>query len=370
METTPISVSDAIALINQTLDYAYPSIVVEGEVSSFKVSQSKYVFFDLKDASGTLPCFMMVMQLRTPLEDGMKIRVVAQPRLTNWGKFSLTVRDIKPIGEGSLKRSFELLLAKLQKEGLFEESRKRLLPRMPTRIALISSTQSAGYADFMKILNHRWGGLEVTVAHVTVQGIDAPKQIVRALEYLNQMPEVPEVIAIIRGGGSLDDLSAFNDEPLVRAIARSRAPVITGVGHEVDISLADLVADVRAATPSNAAMLIVPDRQDMMRYADQRLKSIVVAMQTRVQQLKIRVIGTYQQHLQTIDRRFSELSRHVQLRTAFVAQLDPKLALQRGYSLLYDTQGAVVTTAKVGDEVTIETKTIILTAGVTNVSKK
>ncbi len=117
MENTPLTVSDAIALINQTLEYAYPTLVVEGEVASFKVNKDRYVFFDIKDASGTLGCFMTVYQLRVGLEDGMRVRVTARPRLTEWGRFSLTVRDVQPVGEGSIKRSFELLRAKLEKRG-------------------------------------------------------------------------------------------------------------------------------------------------------------------------------------------------------------------------------------------------------------
>jgi exodeoxyribonuclease VII large subunit len=370
METTPISVSDAIALINQTLEYAYPTLVVEGEVSSFKVNQSKFAFFDIKDATGTLPCFMMVHQLRVPIEDGMTIRVVAQPKLTNWGKFSLTVRSIQPVGEGSLKRAFDLLLAKLTKEGLFDAERKRPLPRMPRHIAVIASTQSAGYADFMKILNDRWGGVDVTVAHVTVQGLEAPKQIVRAIEYCNQLADVPDAIIIIRGGGSLDDLSAFNDEPLVRAIAASRAPVMTGIGHEVDTSLADLAADVRAATPTNAATIIVPDRHDMMRYVDQRVRSVLGSMERRVQLIRDTVIGTFQDHISRIERRFDSVARYVQLRTGLIAQLDPKLPLERGYALMYDQTGKLITSAHAGQTITIETKSATITAGVENVSKK
>jgi exodeoxyribonuclease VII large subunit len=279
METTPLSVHDAVALINQTLEYAYPTIVVEGEVSSFKVNQQKYVFFDIKDERATLNCFMMVFQLRTPIEDGMRVRVVAQPKITQWGKFSLTVREVQPVGEGNLKRSFELLYAKLDKEGLFAAERKRSVPSLPGHIAVISSTQAAGYADFIKILNERWGGVEVTVAHTVVQGIEAPKQIIQALSYLNQLAELPDVIVIVRGGGSLDDLSAFNDEPLVRAIATSRVPVVTGIGHKVDTTLADLAADRRAATPSNAAMLVVPDRQDMVHRIDRDIMQIVRQME-------------------------------------------------------------------------------------------
>ena len=253
MATLSLSVSDFIALTNQTLEFAYPSIEVEGEVASFKVNQGKFVFFDLKDSGGSVGCFMMAWQLRVPIEDGMKVAVTATPKLTPWGKFSLTVRAVRPSGEGSLKKSFELLKVKLEKEGLFASERKRALPEVPQYIAVISSTQAAGYADFVKILGDRWGGMRVDVAQVQVQGADAPDQMIRALRYFNSQETVPQVIVIIRGGGSADDLSAFNDELLVREIATSRVPTLVGVGHEVDTSLADLAADVRAAEAKGAS---------------------------------------------------------------------------------------------------------------------
>ena len=151
MEKLQLSVSDFIALTNQTLEYAYPTVVIEGEVASFKINQGKYVFFDLKDSEASVGCFMMAFQLRMPVEDGMKVTIKASPQLTRVGKFSLTVRSIRPSGEGALKKSFELLRAKLAAEGLFASERKRLLPSAPQRIAVVSSTQAAGYADFIKI---------------------------------------------------------------------------------------------------------------------------------------------------------------------------------------------------------------------------
>ena len=260
-----VTPTDLIGMINQTLEYAYSSVMVTGEVSSFKVNQGKWVFFDLKDEESSVSCFMPVWDLRVPLEDGMKVVVRAAPKLTKWGKFSLTVNAVKPVGEGSLKKAYEMLKKKLAGEGLFDPAKKRKLPEDLTRLGVISSCQAAGYADFIKIINARWGGMKVMVAHTQVQGMDAPDQIIRALKYFNERGNV-QVIAILRGGGSADDLSCFNDERLVREIAASKIPVITGIGHEVDESLADLVADVRASTPSNAAEMLTPDRkQEMMK---------------------------------------------------------------------------------------------------------
>ena len=179
------SVSEFIAYCNQTLEYAYTGCTIEGEVLNVKTSQNKWVFFSLKDEEGSIDCFIPIWQLRIPIEDGMKVLVRGTPKLTNWGKFSLTVQAIMPVGQGSIKKSFELLKQKLEKEGLFDPAKKRILPTNLSKIGVISSTQAAGYADFIKIINERWGGLELKVCHTQVQGLVAPDQIIRALNYLN-----------------------------------------------------------------------------------------------------------------------------------------------------------------------------------------
>jgi exodeoxyribonuclease VII large subunit len=265
------SVSDFVAVSNDIFEKSFPSVLIEGEVSSFKINQKKFVFFDLKDEQSSLSCFMTVWQMRFPLEDGMKIVAEVRPKLTDWGKFSLTVEKIIPKGEGSLKKSFDILKQKLAHEGLFDKDRKRDLPQNPQRIAVISSTQAAGFADFVKIINERWSGLKIHVAHTQVQGMVAADQIIRAIEYFNSCKELPEVIAIIRGGGSTDDLAIFNDERLVRAVAASRVPIITGIGHEIDESLCDLAADYAASTPSNVAQILSPDKLAEIRFLHSKI---------------------------------------------------------------------------------------------------
>jgi len=357
------SVSDFIAVTNQVFETAYPSVDVEGEVSSFKVNQGKFVFFDIKDSGGSVNCFMTVWQLRVPIEDGMKVIVTATPKLTQWGKFSLTVRNVRPSGEGALKKSFEILKAKLDSEGLFAPERKRLLPRIPRHVGVISSTQAAGYADFIKILNDRWGDLQVDVAHVQVQGTSAPDQIIRALNYFNQQEDLPEVVVIIRGGGSADDLAAFNDELLVREIAGSRIPTIVGVGHEIDESLADLAADVRAATPSNAAQLLVPDRNEIIRATKVQVQSLLPRILQMIEQYRIEVKAELFRALDTTMRSLEDQTARLDNLKQILQQLNPRTVLARGYALL---RGKVV----VGAEVEIETNTAILKAEVKHVSKK
>lgn len=358
-----LSVSDFIAVTNQTLEYAFPTVAVEGEVASFKVNQGKYVFFDLKDAGGSIGCFMTVWQLRLPIEDGMKVIVSATPKLTQWGKFSLTVRAVRPSGEGSLKKSFEILKAKLEKEGLFAQERKRILPALPHHVAVISSTDAAGYADFMKIVNDRWGGLTIDVAHVQVQGQSAPDQIIRALKYFNEQEILPEVVVIIRGGGSADDLSAFNDELLVREIAASRIPTLVGVGHEVDVSLADMAADVRAATPSNAAQILVPDRNEIIRGIQARIVALLPRTEQAINRWSLEVRGRIETALESIDLRHGRYEEQLIQTRRVLAELDPRKVLARGYALVRGTIAA-------GSVIEIEKRDMVITAEVQNVSTK
>jgi exodeoxyribonuclease VII large subunit len=315
----PISVKAFLNILNETLTFAFPAVTIEGEVSSFKVNQGKWVFFDLKDEDATLPCFMPVYQLKVPLEDGMKVRVTGVPKITKWGKFSLTVKTVTLAGEGELKRAFELLRAKLESEGLFAPERKRPLPRFPRRIGLITSAQSAAYADLIKIIGARWGGLELQLADVQVQGGPAPDQIINAISYFNQLAAPPEVVVIVRGGGSLEDLQAFNTEAVARAIAASRTPVLVGVGHEVDVSLADFAADQRAATPTDAARLVVPDRVQMLQEVTHRRQQLTQAIHSTVAESD-----------QAITRQVAALERFVRLPQARVAGLETQLlAAQR-----------------------------------------
>lgn len=363
MERNLYSVSDFLAVFNQVAETAFPVVDIEGEVASFKVNQGKYVFFDVKDSSGSLNCFMTLWQLRTPIEDGMKVIVTATPKLTAWGKFSLTVRAIRPSGEGAIKKSFELLKQKLADEGLFDEVRKRPLPAWPKRVAVISSTQAAGYADFMRIVDDRWAGLELEVANVQVQGAAAPDQIINALSYFNGREDLPEVIVIIRGGGSADDLAAFNDEKLARAIAASRVPTLVGVGHETDESLADLVADRRAATPSNAAQILVPDKAEVARGLDLRVRSVLPPLERAIDRRLDELSQAFETALTTVARYIDQKLDQVTATGVLLAELNPQTVLARGYALLRGQ-------AAVGETVELETSQVIMKAEVKNVRKK
>ena len=374
--------TEFINVVNQTLEYAYSSVVIVGEVASFKVNQGKWVFFDLKDEESSVGCFMTLWSLRQPLEDGMKVMVRAVPKLTKWGKFSLTVSTVQPVGEGSLKKAYELLKKKLTAEGLFDPAKKRPLPKDLTKIGVISSTQAAGYADFIKIINARWGGMEVTVAHTQVQGMDAPDQIIKALRYFNERADV-QVIAILRGGGSADDLSCFNDEKLVREIAGSRTPVITGIGHEVDESLSDLAADVRASTPSNAAEILTHDRAEELAKMSRLMNRAGQALTQQIERAKSENLEKIQkvsrglmtkyiepilatnktkmtQLLQKIQGEMQVLQQNVQNKIKLLEVLNPEKVLAQGYAILSGkiSPGNVVKITTFKNEIEAEIKNI------------
>ena len=354
------SVSDFIATSNDIFEKSFPSVLIEGEISSFKVNQNKFVFFDLKDEESVLGCFMTVWQLR--FEDGMKVIAQVKPKLTNWGKFSLTVEKITPKGEGSLKKSFEILKEKLTREGLFDENRKRRIPQDLQKVAVISSTQAAGYADFIKIINERWGGLKIIVAHTQVQGMAASDQIIHAIDFLNSQSELPDVIVIIRGGGSADDLAVFNDEKLVRAVANSRIPIITGIGHEIDQSLCDLAADFAASTPSNVAQILTPNKFDEMRFLRSKILHTSDLLLSKIAELKKANREKNQEIRDKILQNIFDQKREIQAKKRILESYNPQNILAKGYALI---SGEIAT----GKEITIKTIDKTITAEVKNVNQ-
>ncbi len=353
MENNALTPTQFVKEVNETLKYECGEMTIKGEVASFKINQGKWVFFDLKDEKTSVNCFMPVWDLRTELEDGMTVIVNGTPGVTKWGRFSVTVKQVMPVGEGSLKKAYELLKKKLTREGLFAPEKKRKIPADLSKIGVISSKQAAGFADFVKILNERWGGLKVQVAHTQVQGLDAPDQIVRALNYFNQRGEV-EMIAILRGGGSADDLACFNDEKLVRAVATSKIPVICGIGHEVDESLCDLACDVRASTPSNAAEKLTPrDRASEMarvrrsvesatREVTGEITSEAENVSARMQKLGREMVAKINAICEdkmvritaVVKEKLARVSSEIEGKMKLLEALNPEKVLKRGYAIL------------------------------------
>ncbi len=329
-----LGVSEFVALLNQSLEYAYPNVIITGELANLRVSKNRWIYFDLKDETATVKFFGTVYQLPGPLEDGMVLKVRGQPRLHPLYGFSVNVQSMRPAGEGTIRRAAELLRAKLAQEGLFDEARKRRLPYPPTHIGLVTSAQSAAYADFIKILQNRWQGISIDLIDVQVQGEPAPAQIVAALEQFSTEATPPEVIIIIRGGGSAEDLAAFNTEQVTRAVAACRVPTLIAIGHETDLSLAELAADRRASTPSNAAELLVPDRSQVIASL-QAAKNLL--QQAGQRQLTTARAGLQQQAasleqtiLQHLTVRHQSLKNYIQL----LEILNPQAILRRGYAIV------------------------------------
>lgn len=334
MQDQILSPSDFVGLLNQTLEFSYPVVAIEGELSNFRVSKNRWVYFSLKDEESSVDFFGTVYMLPGPLRDGLMVRVSGSPRLHQRFGFTVNMTSIVPVGEGSLKKASDLLMTKLKAEGLFAEERKRLIPSMPHRVGLITATGSAAYTDFIKILNARWGGVEVSLLDVLVQGDQSPSQISSAIGHFNQLSEVFDVLVITRGGGSADDLSAFSDERVVRAVAASRIPTLVAVGHEKDISLAELAADRLASTPSNAAELLFPDRTHEL--------TLLENSQTRLTQLVNLITASEFDNLKSYHELFKNWfknfflseSRHLESTKRLISIFNPETTLRRGYAIV------------------------------------
>lgn len=268
------SVSEFVDAIRVVLHDKVGPVKIQGEVTGFVNPKGNLIYFELKDKASRVLCFMMTWELKVPLEDGMEAQVLGTPSLfKRAGRFHIRVMDIQPVGEGALARALELLKQKLEKEGLFAEERKRPLPFFPSSIGVITSPDAAAYTDVLRILNNRWSGLEILHYPVSVQGAGSEKKITEAFDYFNTSQNA-DIIILTRGGGSLEDLQSFNSEEVARTVFASQTPVICGVGHERDVTTADLVADVRASTPSNAAERAVPEKKDILFQIDTFVKAI------------------------------------------------------------------------------------------------
>jgi exodeoxyribonuclease VII large subunit len=356
MKSLPdFSVSQFVAVFNQTLEFVYPSVTIIGELSNFKISKNRWVYFDLKDEYSSVRFFGSVHRLPGPLQDGMLLRVQGQPRMHPQFGFSINLVNIQLSGQGTIKKAAQLLELKLDAEGLFATDRKRQIPYPPTKIGLIASGESAAYVDFVKILSERWGGIEIQHVDVNVQGEQAPTQIVSAIEYLNAHANEPQVIVVTRGGGSPEDLQAFNTEQVTRAVAASRVPTLIAIGHEIDISLAERAADLRASTPSNAAELLVPDKkneQAQLLVVKKRLSGDLLNLHKQqveaIKELKLRLGQSIETLLENEESKTGQYLRTLEL-------LNPSAVLKRGYALLqkngqYLARGYSINP---GDEVTI-----------------
>lgn len=370
MMTEPITVTALNQYVKGLMDRdrLLSQVLVRSEISNYKVYPSGHHYFSLKDAESSVRCVMFrreASSLRFRPESGMKVvvsgRVSVFPRD---GAYQLYCQTMLPDGVGELAYAFEQLKSRLHKEGLFDPVKKQPLPAYPTTIALITSPAGAAVRDMIRILGARWPMSKVIVVPVRVQGAEAPEEICQALDLVNAL-EAADLIITGRGGGSMEDLWAFNEEEVARAISRSHIPVISAVGHEPDVTIADFVADQRASTPSNAAELAVPDQDDLRQALDHLQARLDKAMDRVLQRRQDRLIRLQaspflQSPLRAIQEKCLQLnlqrqrfirgmeqqlqfSRHeIGRLAASLEALSPFKVLARGYSMTQKDDGTVV----------------------------
>ncbi|MFQ5778725.1 MAG: exodeoxyribonuclease VII large subunit, partial [Terriglobia bacterium] len=400
------TVSELTAQVRELLERAFRDLWVQGEVSNFRVSPYGHYYFTLKDNAAQLRCFVNRKDtrfLRLRPEDGLEVTLRGSLSVYEQrGEYQIVVNYLEPVGLGALQLAFDQLKARLQAEGLFAAARKKPLPMLPQRIGLVTSPRGAALADIIRILRRRYENLHLRLYPVRVQGEGAAEEIVEALRYFNRAKTV-DVILLARGGGSLEDLWAFNEEVVARAMAASKIPILTGVGHETDFTIADFVADLRAPTPSAAAELVIKSKEEMKErlrgletklaqqaryralHARQQLTELLAARGWRRlegivreraqyadelashlrQALRELVVESRQQwavaaaRLASFDLRGAVERERLRLRalTGQLNQLSPTSVLERGYAIVFDDEGKIVKSAaavRVGDPLAIQ----------------
>lgn len=384
MSLQVLAVSQVNAYIKQRLDGdpLLQSICVRGEISNYKLYPSGHHYFSLKDAEGAIRCVMFrgnAFSLRFRPENGMKVivsgRISVFPRD---GAYQLYCSTMTPDGVGDLYVAFEQLKQKLRQEGLFDEAHKKPLPVYPHRIGIITSAAGAAVHDMLRILRKRYPLSEVKLLPVRVQGTEAPAEICGAIRYANRY-QVADVLIVGRGGGSIEDLWAFNDEAVARAIFASAIPVVSAVGHEPDVTISDYVADLRAATPSNAAELVAPDQNELRQRLLALQGTLLASMERRLKLSRQRLdtlaknralqsphnyLADRSLTLDHFDKRLRSamqlmLARQKTVLTRSAAALDamsPLKVLARGYLVAHQADGTVlrsVRTVQAGDTLRI-----------------
>lgn len=371
MSTAPsaLTVSQLTALLKGTVEESFHDLWVSGEVTGVTHHRSGHIYFTLKDDASKIRGVVWrttAQRLKFQVKDGMEVLCrggieVYPPR----GDYSLVCRQLEPRGLGALQLAFKQLQEKLAAAGLFDAARKRPLPKFPKRIAFVTSPTGAAIHDFLQVCNRRFRGTHILIIPARVQGDGSAAEIVRGIQIANRLADPPDVLVVGRGGGSLEDLWSFNEEIVVRAIHASKIPVISAVGHEVDVTLADLVADVRALTPSEAAELAVPSAQELLaqiavlqRQLTKGLYNRVSSARLRLQRLSSRpVLSKPLSRLRLLSRRLDDLDesatrslrrRQGRLREKLAAlsarleTLSPLATLTRGYSVTTREDGSIV----------------------------
>ena len=360
----PVSVSELTGHIKAILEGTFPSICVEGEVSDLTRPRSGHIYFTLKDEHSQIRGVIWrstAARMKTQLKEGQSVLCFGDVEVYGArGTYSLVVRKVQTQGLGPLQQAFLELKQKLNAEGLFAAERKRALPRFPKRLGVVTSPSGAAIRDFLKGAAQRWPGVEILIIPTLVQGQGASDSIAEAIRTAEKVSPALDALVVTRGGGSLEDLWCFNEEPVVRAVAQCRIPTVSAVGHEVDITLCDLAADVRALTPTDGATCVLPDRDlvvrslnDMRARLDRTARNAINTRQNRLNALQTRSILKRPHEL--VQRRFRQLDEldargrkamftRMELNKAKLAKaaatlsaLSPLNVLARGYSVTLDS---------------------------------
>lgn len=373
-EKTALTVTEITRRIKFSLETSFPKVWIQGEISNFKQHTSGHLYFTLKDEGAQISGLMWrsrAANLSIVPEDGMKVIVrgaitVYPPR----GNYQIDCDQIQPLGVGELQLAFERLKKKLAAEGLFDPEHKRPIPEYPERIGLVTSQTGAAFQDIRSVLSRRFPSVQLILVPVRVQGVGAAEEIAEAIKDLNQHGQV-DVMIVGRGGGSLEDLWAFNEEIVARAIYDSKIPVISAVGHEIDFSIADFVADLRAPTPSAAAELVVKDRSELIEVLRNMWYTVRHNAENTVSTLHETVKGIITSYafnrprdlLRESSQRVDDLERNLLVSSAHVLELagrghkaltqrlealSPKSVLSRGYTIVRKKGDVVVSARKLG----------------------
>jgi exodeoxyribonuclease VII large subunit len=339
------SISELTERIKRSLESNFAEVALHGEVSNVARPRSGHVYFTLKDDSASIRAVMWkndTRRLAFDLTDGLAVRALG--RLTVYpprGEYQIVVREIEPEGIGALELAFRQRYAKLALEGLFDQGRKRPLPRFPRRIVIVTSPTGAAVRDILQVTSRRWPCVRILIVPARVQGVGADREVVAALALANHVADA-DVIIVARGGGSLEDLWTFNEESVVRAIVASRLPVVSAVGHEIDVTLADLAADKRALTPSEAGEFCVPDCREVAVHLDRLADRLRMAGLGRLRDAHDHLHQLSERARQALERNLVDRRHRVARLAASLEALSPLGVLARGYSLTLRADGTTL----------------------------
>lgn len=356
-ETAFLTVGELTGKVKSTLERKFSEVAIKAEVSNVARPRSGHVYLSLKDDEAQVRAVLWkadAQKLPFDLEDGMAVRAwgkitVYAPR----GEYQLTIRRIEPEGVGALELAFRQTVARLSAEGLFDPDRKKPLPRFPGRIVVVTSPTGAAVRDFLQVSGRRWPSAEVLIAPTLVQGPGAAEEVAAAIGLANRVAGA-DLIVVTRGGGSLEDLWAFNEEVVARAIAGSRLPVVSAIGHEVDVTVADLVADRRALTPSEAAELCVPDAFEVAQRLDRLGDRLARAGRDRIERARDRLARLGERASAALRKALDDRRNALGRLAAGLEALSPLGVLARGYGITFKEDGETVRAAgdlRTGDRI-------------------